>query len=144
MNLAQVVGFAALVIVIVLVVVLAVRRSSLARSGGLDLSWRVVLDPTGRNWILGQGRYGDGRLDLFRSFSPLPIPAKRLSRDDLQLGDRRPAVGTESDLLPLDSVIIRCTDRGRPIELAMSEETLTGLRSWLESVPPGHRARRTH
>ena len=90
MNLAEVVGFAALVIVIVLVVVLAVRRSSLARSGGLDLSWRVDLDPTGRNWILGQGRYGDGRLDLFRSFSPLPIPAKRLSRDDLQLGDRRP------------------------------------------------------
>jgi Protein of unknown function (DUF2550) len=144
MNLAEVVGFTALAIVVVLIISLAVRRSSLARSGGLDLSWREDLDPSGRNWILGQGRYGEGRLDLFRSFSILPIPAKRLSRNDLQLGERRAAVGTESDLLPLDSVIIRCTDAGRPIELAMSEETLTGLRSWLESVPPGQRARRTH
>jgi hypothetical protein len=63
-----------------------------------------------------------------------------LHRSSLKLGDRRGPVGTEPDLLPVDSVIVRCTDGGTQIELALREEALTGLRSWLESLPPATRS----
>jgi hypothetical protein len=109
MQLAEIVGFALLLAVIVLVVLLAVRRSSLARNGALDVGWRDQLDPDGRGWVLGQARYNEDRLDLYRSFSPLPIAAKQLRRNTLTLGDRRVPVGTELDLLPVGSVIVRCT-----------------------------------
>jgi hypothetical protein len=77
---------------------------------------------------------------LYRAFSPLPGAAKRLRRESLKLGSRRAAVGTEPDLLPLNAVIVRCTDGGGDIELALAEEALTGLRSWLESIPPATRS----
>ena len=137
MQLAEIVGFVLLLAVIVLVVLLAVRRSSLARNGALDVGWRDQLDPDGRGWVLGQARYNEDRLDLYRSFSPLPIAAKQLRRNSLTLGDRRVPVGTELDRLPVGSVIVRCTGASGQLELAMSEDTLTGLRSWLESAPPG-------
>jgi hypothetical protein len=35
---------------------------------------------------------------------------------------------------------VRCTDGGSQLELALSEEALTGLRSWLESLPPATRS----
>lgn len=143
MRLAEFIGIAALLAIVVTIVLLAVRRSALTRAGGIDLCWRTDLDPGGRGWTLGVGRYRDGEVDLFRSFSPLPVVARRLLRRELSLGERRPAVGTELDLLPIDSVILRCTDGRGVLELAMSEETLTGLRSWLESVPPGHAAGRS-
>jgi len=137
MQLAEIFGFVLLLAVIVLVVLLGVRRSSLARNGALDVGWRDQLDPDGRGWVLGQARYNEDRLDLYRSFSPLPIAAKQLRRNSLALGDRRVPVGTELDLLPVGSVIVRCTGASGQLELAMSEDTLTGLRSWLESAPPG-------
>ena len=104
--------------------------------GGVDLCWRTSLQLDGSGWTFGQGRYREGEFILFRSFSPLPMASRVLRRDRLSLGDRRPLTGTEPDLLPLDSVVLRCTDGGSPIELALSEEAMTGLRSWLESIPP--------
>ena len=140
MMLAQLVGLAILLALIAAVCVIAVRRSVLARSGGIDVCWRTDLTPGGRGWVLGQGRFHGNRLQLFRSFSPLPKASRALHRDELVLGDRRVPVGTEPDLLPRGAAIVRCTDGGRPIELALSEEALTGLRSWLESVPPATRS----
>ena len=77
---------------------------------------------------------------MYRSFSPLPGAARKLDRESLKLGERRARVGTEPDLLPVDAVIVRCTDGGQQIELALSDEALTGLRSWLESLPPATRS----
>ena len=34
-------------------------------------------------------------------------------------------------------VIVSCTTPDGPIELAMSEASLTGFQSWLEAGPPG-------
>jgi len=42
----------------------------------------------------------------------------------------------EPDLLPVGSVVVKCSDGPSVIELALSEEAMTGLRSWLESIPP--------
>ena len=137
MQLAEFIGFALLLAVIVLVVLLAVRRSSLARNGAMDVGWRDQLDPDGRGWVLGQARYTRIELDLYRSFSPLPWPPSNFAANPLTLGERRAPVGTELDLLPVGSVIVRCTGGSGQLELAMSEDALTGLRSWLESAPPG-------
>ncbi|NNG34156.1 DUF2550 domain-containing protein [Nakamurella aerolata] len=147
MAIAEYIGLALLVAVVLLIAVVAFRRVTLTRSGSIDVCWRPADREIGRGWVLGQGRYQADELDLYRSFSPLPIPSKVLRRNALVLGSRRPAEGTELDLLPLDAVIVRCTERAvagaepvgepssRDWELALSEAALTGLRSWLESAP---------
>ena len=139
-SLAEGLGLAILVVVVLAIVVITVRRSALTRSGAIDVCWRRDLTPDGRGWVLGQGRFRDNELLLYRSFSPLPGAARKLHRNSLTLGARRGAVGTEPDLLPVDAVIVRCTDGGTQIELALGEEALTGLRSWLESLPPATRS----
>jgi hypothetical protein len=138
-SLAQILGLAILIVLILAIAVIAVRRSVLARSGGIDVCWRRKLRPDGRCWALGQGRFRGDEFLLYRSFSPLPGAARKLHRESLALGERRQPVGTEPDLLPVNAVIRRCTDGGTAFELALSEEALTGLRSWLESQPPGAR-----
>ncbi|HZM66915.1 MAG TPA: DUF2550 domain-containing protein [Nakamurella sp.] len=139
-SLAQILGLVMLIALVLAIVVIAVRRSVLARSGAIDVCWRRSLTPDGRGWVLGQGRYHENEFLLYRSFSPLPGAARKLHRGTLVLGERRQPVGTEPDLLPRDAVIRRCTDGGTTFELALSEEALTGLRSWLESLPPGTRS----
>lgn len=139
-SLAQLLGLAVLVVVILSISVIALRRSVLIRSGAVDVSWRSNLRSDGTGWILGQGRYRGTELLLYRAFSPLPGAARRLRRESLTLGSRRAAVGTEPDLLPVNAVIVRCTNGGQELELALSEEAMTGLRSWLESLPPATRS----
>jgi hypothetical protein len=139
-SLAQGFGLAILVVVLLAIVMIAVRRSMLARAGAIDVCWRRSTSPDGNGWVLGQGRFRDNGFLLYRSFSPWPGAARTLHRNSLRLGARRARVGTEPDLLPVDAVIVRCTDGGTQIELALSEQALTGLRSWLESLPPATRS----
>ena len=133
---AEIVGLSLLLVLVVSIIAIAIRRSLLTRSGGVDLCWRQSLEVDGSGWTFGQGRYREGELILYRSFSPLPLASRVLRRDRLTLGGRRPLAGTEPDLLPVGSVVIRCMDNGSPLELALTEEAMTGLRSWLESIPP--------
>ncbi|SDP43268.1 Protein of unknown function [Nakamurella panacisegetis] len=133
---AEITGLVLLLVLVLCIVAIAVRRSLLTKSGGVDVCWRRLMAADGSGWIFGQGRYRGGALTLYRSFSPLPLASRILRRDRLVLGDRRPLTGTEPDLLPVGSVVVRCIDGSTPMELALSEEAITGLRSWLESVPP--------
>lgn len=135
MTFIELIGLALLVAVVLMIALVAIRRLLLARSGGIDVAWRKDLRSGGGGWILGQARYLGDNLQLFRSFSPLPVAARELNRHSLVLGNRRAAEGTEPDLLPASSVIVRCTDHGNDLELALSQDALTGLRSWLESAP---------
>lgn len=139
-SLAQGIGLAILVVVVLAIAIIAIRRSMLGRAGAIDVCWRRPISTDGRGWVLGQGRFHENEFLMYRSFSPLPGAARRLRRESLKLGSRRGPVGTEPDLLPVDSVILRCTDGGTQIELALSEQALTGLRSWLESLPPATRS----
>ena len=118
------------------------RRMVLARRGGFVLCWRFSTLPDGQGWKFGQGRYEDRGLVLYRSFSPFPWPARILTRRLATLGDRRDPVGSEIGFIPDGWVVQECQDAAGPMELALSEETLTGLRSWAESEPPQTRIRR--
>ena len=132
----EIVALVVLLALVLLIVAIAVRRSLLTRSGGVDLCWRKASAPAGRGWIFGQARYSEGQLVLYRSFSPLPVASRVLRRDRLILGQRRSVAGTEIDLLPVGSVVMSCREGRSRLELALTEEAVTGLRSWLESVPP--------
>ncbi|MFD0529913.1 DUF2550 family protein [Kitasatospora arboriphila] len=47
--------------------------------------------------------------------------------------------GQEELALLSGSVVLRCLHDGAPLELAMSEDALTGFLAWLEAAPPGQR-----
>lgn len=137
MTLIEFIALGLLVAVVLLIALIAIRRNRLSRTGGIDMSWRPDPRRTGSGWILGQGRFSGEALELFRAFSVLPMASKSLDRHHLVLGQRRSAQGTEFDLLPPATIIVRCSNAGAELELAMSEDALTGLRSWLESAPSG-------
>ncbi|MGH3368264.1 MAG: DUF2550 domain-containing protein [Nocardioidaceae bacterium] len=130
-------GLLALALILV-AVYLIVRRRLLARKGGtFDLSVRVRSQKAGRGWVLGLGRYDADALEWFRVFSLSLRPAKTYKRRLLQVGSRRSPEGAEEFALYHDAVVVGCTYGQHLVELAMTEDALTGLLSWLEAAPPG-------
>lgn len=55
------------------------------------------------------------------------------------MAGRRAAEGEEELALLSDAIILTCLHRGTRLELAMSEDALTGFLAWLEAAPPGQR-----
>lgn len=146
MELLGIAEWAALVITVVLVVpvlFLAVRRRWLSRMGGLfDCSLRLSTRTPGAGWVLGVARYSGDNLEWFRVFSPSLRPRLIFPRSISRAGGQRDPDAIEAVVLTHDQRIVtmELTD-GRSWELAMSNASLTGLLSWLESSPPGARYR---
>jgi len=136
----QTIGLVVLILCAVVVASVLLRRYLLARTGSIDMCWRDRLRADGGGWYVGSGKFHGAELQLWRSISVFPVPNRRLRREDLTLLSRRPPAGTERDLLPRGSVITRCEIAGRPVELAMSPDTATGLLAWLEAIPPSNHA----
>lgn len=119
-------------------IALIFRRRFLARHGGtFELSYRVRTDHPRRGWLLGIGRYSGQSLEWFRIFSLSPRPKRVWARDLLEYAGRRAPAGTEEMSLYDGHVVASCHYDGDPLEIAMSEASLTGFQSWLESGPPG-------
>ena len=119
-------------------VALVVRRRVIARDGGtFELSYRVRSGRPGRGWVLGVGRYHGEQLQWFRFFSLSPRPRRVWMREDVQFEARREPEGAEEISHYAGHVVVDCSTREGDVELAMSESSLTGLQSWLESGPPG-------
>lgn len=119
-------------------IALVVRRRVISRHGGtFELSHRLDSDGSGRRWVLGIGRYSGERLEWFRIFTLSARPKRSWLRDDLTYEERRRPVGAEQNSLYPDHVVIICQGPHGHVELAMSEASLTGFQSWLESRPPG-------
>ena len=91
----------------------------------------------GRGWLLGIGRYSGQSLEWFRIFSLSPRPKRVWARDLLEYAGRRAPAGAEEMSLYDGHVVASCRYDGEPLEIAMSEASLTGFQSWLESGPPG-------
>ncbi len=117
---------------------IVLRRKFLLRGGGaVDMSLRLRTGTVGRGWALGVGRYAGDELQWFRVFTFSPRPARVLSRSALQVSRQRIPAGAESWAVQSGAVIIECHTGPDPVQLAMSEEAVTGFLSWLESSPPG-------
>jgi len=123
---------------IALLVLLFVRRWVIVRGGGtIELSFRISTMVNGRGWAPGIGRFVDDELWWYRMFSFSFRPRRVLSRRDLTVEGRRQPDGPERLALPADWMIVRCTGRRAPVEIAMAHSTLTGFLSWIEAAPPG-------
>jgi hypothetical protein len=139
--------------------VFALRRRLIQRPGGtFDCSLRLRMpaeavpappdsEPTppaapsadGKGWVFGIARYSGDSIEWFRVFSYAPRPRRVLARSDIEVLGRRYPAGQEELALLSGSVVLRCVHRSAPLELAMSEDALTGFLAWLEAAPPGQR-----
>ncbi|POX56634.1 DUF2550 domain-containing protein [Streptomyces sp. Ru71] len=135
-------------IVVALVVlglfVFGLRRRLIQRSGGTfdcSLRWEVAEKPdtSGKGWSYGVARYSGDRVAWFRVFSYSPRPRRVLERASIEVAGRRLPEGEEELALLSDAVILACVHQGTRLELAMSEDALTGFLAWLEAAPPGQR-----
>ncbi|MEV0849189.1 DUF2550 domain-containing protein [Streptomyces sp. NPDC049954] len=135
-----------LVVVLVLagLFVFGLRRRLIQRSGGTfdcSLRWNAPErgETSGKGWIYGVARYNGDRLAWFRVFSYSPRPRRLLERSAIEVTDRRTPDGEEELALLSDAVVLGCLHHGVRLELAMSEDALTGFLAWLEAAPPGQR-----
>ncbi|MDQ0993076.1 DUF2550 domain-containing protein [Streptomyces sp. V3I7] len=120
------------------------RRRLIQRSGGTfdcSLRWDVPEKPdlSGKGWSYGVARYNSDRIEWYRVFSYALRPRRVLERSAIEVAGRRVPEGEEELALLSDAVILVCVHRGTRLELAMSEDALTGFLAWLEAAPPGQR-----
>ncbi|OIJ99755.1 DUF2550 domain-containing protein [Streptomyces colonosanans] len=135
---------AVLALVVVGLFVFGLRRRLIQRSGGTfdcSLRWDVPQesDTSGKGWSYGVARYNGDRVEWFRVFSYALRPRRVLERSAIEVAGRRDPEGEEELALLSDAVILACHHRGTRLELAMSEDALTGFLAWLEAAPPGQR-----
>ncbi|MGI5194806.1 DUF2550 domain-containing protein [Streptomyces sp. CA-288835] len=124
--------------------VFGVRRRLIQRSGGTfdcSLRWNTPekSDTSGKGWGYGIARYNGDRIEWFRVFSYAPRPRRILERSAIEVAGRRAPEGEEELALLSDAIVLACLHRGTRLELAMSEDALTGFLAWLEAAPPGQR-----
>jgi hypothetical protein len=124
--------------------VFGLRRRLIQRSGGTfdcSLRWDVPEKPdtNGKGWSYGVARYSGDRIEWYRVFSYAPRPRRVLERSAIEVAGRRAPDGEEELALLSDAVILACLHRGTRLELAMSDDALTGFLAWLEAAPPGQR-----
>ncbi|MFB6607618.1 DUF2550 domain-containing protein [Streptomyces noursei] len=145
MVLALLVSGIVVVLVLLGLFVFGLRRRLIQKSGGTfdcSLRWNVPEesgDPSGKGWIYGVARYNGDRVEWFRVFSYAPRPRRLLERASIEVVQRRTPRGEEELALLSDAIVLTCRHRGTRLELAMSEDALTGFLAWLEAAPPGQR-----
>ncbi|OON71995.1 DUF2550 domain-containing protein [Streptomyces tsukubensis] len=124
--------------------VFGLRRRLIQRSGGTfdcSLRWDAPEkgDTSGKGWVYGVARYNGDRVAWFRVFSYAPRPRRVLDRAAIEVVDRRTPDGEEEMALLSNAIVLGCLHHGRRLELAMTEDALTGFLAWLEAAPPGQR-----
>jgi hypothetical protein len=139
--------FAAVLVLIVLAAaVLASRRYLLERSGGtVECALRV---PVGSGaWRLGVLSYQHDSLSWHGALGVLLRPEREFHRRSLSVVSRRPADPSETVTLGADRIVVEvrvkpaadepASPSGELVELAMTDQALTGFLAWLEASPPG-------
>ncbi|HZG03484.1 MAG TPA: DUF2550 domain-containing protein [Streptomyces sp.] len=147
MVLALVLFGAVLALVLLGLFAFGLRRRLIQRSGGTfdcSLRWNAPEFPegaesSGKGWVYGVSRYSGDHIEWFRVFSYAPRPRRLLEREAIEVLERRTPQGEEELALLSDAVVLACSHRGTRVELAMSEDALTGFLAWLEAAPPGQR-----
>ncbi|MEU3301823.1 MULTISPECIES: DUF2550 domain-containing protein [unclassified Streptomyces] len=144
MFLALLVSGLVVALVVIGLFVFGLRRRLIQRSGGTfdcSLRWNVPeeSDHSGKGWVYGVARYSGDRVEWFRVFSYAPRPRRALERSSIEVLSRRTPEGEEELALLSDAIVLGCLHRETRLELAMSEDALTGFLAWLEAAPPGQR-----
>jgi len=137
---------AVLVLIILAATALASRRYLLERSGGTvecALRWPAESGA----WRLGVLSYQHDSLLWHGALGVLLRPERVFHRRALSVVSRRPADPTETVTLGPDRIVVEVSVKpsadtsgspaGDHVELAMTEQALTGFLAWLEASPPG-------
>ena len=135
-----------LALIVLAAAVLATRRYLLERNGGTvecALRWP---DRSGA-WRLGVLSYQHDSLRWHGALGVLLRPEHVFHRRALSVVSRHPADPSETVTLGADRIVVEvlskppADDSGSPagehVELAMTEQALTGFLAWLEASPPG-------
>jgi len=135
-----------LVLVVLAAAALASRRYLLERSGGTiecALRWPAGSGP----WRLGVLSYQHDSLRWHGALGVLLRPEHVFNRRALSVVSRRPVGPVEAVTLGTDRVVVEVCVEPAPdapeapaeehVELAMTEQALTGFLAWLEASPPG-------
>lgn len=141
-------GFLALIVLAA--AVLAIRRFLLERGGGtIECGLR---SPPGRGtWRLGVISYQRDELAWYDTLGVLLRPEQVFQRRQLTIISRRASLPSEAASLGSGQVVIevgatqpgerpdelQARPAGDRVELAMTEQALTGFLAWLEASPPG-------
>ena len=130
-------------LVAISLLMLAVRRRWLDRLGGtFDCSLRLRITTPGAGWVLGLAVIARNP-GWFRYFSYSLRPRMVFPRRNVRVLETRMPDPVEAVALNADEKVLRIEmhdgHADAKWELAMSEESLTGLLSWLEAAPPGVR-----
>lgn len=137
---------AVLVVIVLAAAALATRRYLLERAGGtVECALR---DPAGTGqWRLGVLSYAHDSLRWHGALGLLLRPEREFHRRALSVVARRPAESSEAVTLGTDRFVAGVSVKppadasgspaGAHVELAMTEQALTGFLAWLEASPPG-------
>ncbi|HWG02305.1 MAG TPA: DUF2550 domain-containing protein [Trebonia sp.] len=126
-----------LVLVVLAAAALATRRFLLERGGGtVDCGLRR---PAGTGaWRLGVVSYHQDELHWFGALGVLLRPEQVFPRRSLTVVSRRPSSPSEATALGPDRIVIEIrSGASEHVELAMTDQALTGFLAWLEASPPG-------
>jgi hypothetical protein len=137
---------AVLVLLVVAAAALAIRRFLLERGGAtVECALRR---PAGTGaWRLGVLSYQRDEVCWYGALGALLRPDRVLQRRSLTVISRRAADPSETVTLGVDRVIVEVATKppidssgspsGEHVELAMTDQALTGFLAWLEASPPG-------
>ena len=143
---AALIFFVVIALIVLAAGLLASRRYLLERSGGtVECALRR---PAGSGaWRLGVLSYQRDTLRWHGALGVLLRPERVFSRRSLSVVARRPAGPSETVTLGADRIVVEVSVKpaadasgsspGEHVELAMTDQALTGFLAWLESSPPG-------
>lgn len=132
----ELVLLAGCVVIALWLVVLWLRRRSLAAHG--PVSPCAVKLPESPRWRLGLLRLGPEQLDWFSVGGVTTHPTMSWHRAPLEIST--PTSGETISIPGLDAAVaITLTTHGSEVaRLALEPKIYPAVRSWLESAPPGH------
>ncbi len=128
--------FAAFLVIVILAAAgIAARRFLLERGGG---TVECGLRKENGSWRLGVASYQREELCWFGALGLTMRPDEVFPRRDLTVVSRRLPSDAEAASLGPGRIVVECKlGEAGTVELALGEEALTGLLSWLEAAPPG-------
>lgn len=140
MNTGVIVLFILVVLLAALVAAFAYRLVVLRR-GGTAAIVRSMPNDAGAGWRHGIIRYHEESLVFFKLSSLRPGPDVQISRQGIELGDRRSPRDSEFDIMTDDIAIVEVSDGASHFEFALERGALTAFLSWVESRPSGRSVR---
>jgi hypothetical protein len=125
-----------LAIVMLAVVVVYARRQAIGRGRVLFMcGWRPAETDT---FIPGFASLDGGSLAWFRHNSLSLRASRRWRRPQLEFSSAAAVDAPELASILSRPFTVRCRYEGEDFDLAMSAASYSALRSWVESMPPGH------